>query len=281
MIFPFRTVTSKDENNSLLRTLDLCLSPVPLGTSLVRTLKLPHLSGTFRGRASRVPLGAGLYRRVRTRVSRENVEVHLEGGDRRSEAKPITTTTMKRDERSNRVEETNRAGGVNCWGEPVLTEEKRTDILAPLSELTAEQAAINDCLKVEAEGALDTTLKGNKAPGLGKALLRVVALRHLIHVAQLRQACLSEARRQRRLTQIEQEQRPLGEKVEWAEAERQHALCTSDGKARLEDEAKIEEVRMQLLGLGDERRELELDENRSLSGSAISKRTDPMHRGEG
>jgi hypothetical protein len=66
-------------------------------------------------------------------------------------------------------------------------------------------------------------------------------------------------------TLIEPEQRPLGEKVERAEAERRHALYTSDEKARLKAEAKIEEARIQLFALGDERRELELDENRSLN----------------
>ncbi len=57
-------------------------------------------------------------------------------------------------------------------------------------------------------------------------------------------------------TLIEQEQRPLGKNVEQAEAERRHALYTSDGKARLEREPFFE-------------------------GSAISKRTVLMHRGEG
>ncbi len=39
----------------------------------------------------------------------------------------------------------------------------------------------------------------------------------------------------------------------------------ADGEARLEAEAKSEEARMQLFALGDERRELESDEKRSLN----------------
>jgi hypothetical protein len=82
-------------------------------------------------------------------------------------------------------------------------------------------------------------------------------------------------------TLIEQEQSPLGEKVKRAEAERRHALYTSDEKARLKAEAQIEEARMQLFALGDERRELELDENRSLNRIRYLETTGPDGPGEG
>jgi hypothetical protein len=107
------------------------------------------------------------------------------------------------------------------------------------------------------------------------------ALPHLIHTGRLRQATLFEERRQRRLTQIEQEQRPLGERVERAEAERQHALYTSNGETRLEAEAKIEEARMPLFALADERRELESHEKRSLNRIRYLKTSGPDVPGGG
>ncbi len=148
-------------------------------------------------------------------------------------------------------------------------------------ELTAESSETAGRLKFEAVAALDVALKGNKTPRLDGALLRAEALPHLIHAAQLRQATLFEEPRQRRLTQIEQEQRLLGEKVERAEAERRHALCTSDGDARLEAEAQIEVARMQLFALGDERRELEVDENRSLNRIRYLEKNGPDAPGGG
>ncbi len=68
MISPFRT---SGESNDLLPTLNPCSSRAPLGTSLVRHLKLPHLSGTFRYLACQAPLGTSLYIRVRQKKDQE------------------------------------------------------------------------------------------------------------------------------------------------------------------------------------------------------------------
>jgi hypothetical protein len=130
------------------------------------------------------------------------------------------------------------------------------------TELTAEQDSMNARLKTEAMKVVEN---GKGTAGLTKMLQRAVALPLLVWAAQLRHAQLAEERVRVRLAQIEEKQCPLREKVERAEVERQHALYTSNGETRLEVEAKIEEARMPLFALGDERRELEPDEKRSLN----------------
>ena len=146
--------------------------------------------------------------------------------------------------------------------DPEAIEAEHEEATQALTELTAEQDSMSDRLKTE---AMKVAENGKVTAGLTKMLQRADALPLLVWVAQLRHAQLTEERRRIRLAQIEEKQRPLGEKVERAEAERRHALCTSDGNARLEAEAKIEEARMPLFALADERRELESHEKRSLN----------------
>ncbi len=148
-----------------------------------------------------------------------------------------------------------------------------------LIELQAEQNGMNDRLKSEALKAVEDGGKGTA--GLTKALQRARALPLLVWAAQLRHAQLSEERRRIRLTQIEQEQRPLGKAIERAEPKRRHALYTSNRDARLEAEAEIEEARRQLLPLVDEKRDLQLAERHSVVRIRQLEADGPMHRGEG
>lgn len=148
-----------------------------------------------------------------------------------------------------------------------------------LTELQAEQDGIADRLKTEALNAAEDGVQGTS--GLTKTLQRAHALPLLVWAAQLRHAQLSEQRRRIRLTQIEQEQRPLEEATERAEPKRRHALYTSDRDARLEAEAEIEEARRQLLPLVDEKRDLQLAERRSVARIRQLEANGPMHWGRG
>ena len=130
-----------------------------------------------------------------------------------------------------------------------------------LTELRYEQAGIADRLKIEALKAVQDSGKGTA--GLTKALQRVHALPHLLWALELYRARLSEERRCARLAWLEQESKPLEEVVRRAEAERNHALYTSNYNARLEAEAEIKEAMEKPLPMGEEKSELHRAEKSS------------------
>jgi hypothetical protein len=130
-----------------------------------------------------------------------------------------------------------------------------------LGRTMLEQTATGEQLEGEALNALVDG--GKKNAKLTKTLQRAPALPLLVWGTQVRQATQVEKHRQLRLTQVEQEQRPVGERIEEAEIKTRHALYTSDYSPC--QEAEIEETQRRLLPHMYEKRELESAETRSSS----------------